>query len=80
MLAGAVIPRNSHRAIQEFCKTLPDAMGARENERDTSRAELCFRAAAAIAGVMCGRPGFDKCFLGLSGLVESGHVSGLFAR
>ncbi len=48
MPAGAVIPRNSNRAIQDFCKALPQAMGARVNERDYSRAELCFRAAAAI--------------------------------
>jgi hypothetical protein len=29
---------------------------------------------------MCGRPGFGKDFVGRDELVESGHVSGLFAR
>ena len=48
MLAGAVIPRNSNRAIQDFCNALAQAMGARVNERDYPQAELCFRAAAAI--------------------------------
>ena len=31
-------------------------------------------------GVMCGRPVISKDFIGCHGVVESGHVSGLFMR